>query len=376
MTAASSEDKPRILYNRVPGTGLYLPAVSFGTWTTFGNPCQVDTIEAAYKLLKMAYEAGIFFFDTAEAYTQGNCEVLLGNCIARGIDEGVWTRERLFIATKIFFGDHRGADGKRNLKGLSVKHLFEGLHSSLRRVGLDYYDLVMCHRPDPEGDLVSVCRFFHNMSSGPNPKVLYWGTSEWPAWMIAKAQTICERFGWPKPIVDQVEFSMGARQKLANLKPLITRPAGRGEGTLGAVAWSPLMGGVLTLKYLDRETGKFKVPAGTRLADPNYAWLVKYIKPLADKLHPKLLKLESTVLPKLKGLTPHCPDPTIAQMAIAWAICHEEMTCVLLGARTAHQLAGNLKAVELSKAITPDLMAEINQILDNEPTQFTRFERE
>ena len=376
MTIELAGGKPTMIYRRVPGAGLYLPAVGFGTWATFGNPSQVNSEETAYELMRIAYEAGIFYFDSAEVYSWGRSETLLGNCIARGIKEGVWTRERLFISTKLYFGLHKDADDKRNLKGLSVKHLFEGLHSSLKRTGLDYYDLVMCHRFDPEADLVSVCRFFHNMSSGPNPKILYWGVSNHPAWVVSDAQRICERFGWPRPVVEQVEFSMGKRQKLADLKPLVQRPAGRGEGTLGTVAWSPLMSGVLTLKYLDRETGKFRVLKGSRIFDPKLRWLTTWYKELAATLHPKLLKLESTVLPKLKDLTPHCPEPTIAQMAIAWVIWHEEVTCTLLGARNVAQLAENLKAVELAKVLTPDLMAEINQILDNEPTQFTRFKRQ
>ncbi len=148
------------------------------------------------------------FFDNAEVYAKGEAEVIMGEAVKRGVAEGVWAREDLVISTKIFFGTRPGV----NNKGLSRKHIVEGTAASLKRLQLDYVDLLFCHRPDPATPLEETVRAMNHVVE--RGWALYWGTSEWSAAQIAEAAGIADRLGLQRPLMEQPEYNIFARQRV------------------------------------------------------------------------------------------------------------------------------------------------------------------
>jgi len=160
-------------YRRLGNSGLRVSALSFGTWVTFGDQIGEET---AASCLKAAYEAGVNYFDTAEAYACGAAEVMLGTLIKKF----GWKRSDLVISTKVFWGGNGPND-----TGLSRKHIVEGATASLRRLQLDYADILFCHRPDKDTPIEETVRAMNHLID--QGRVLYWGTSEWPAEQIRDA---------------------------------------------------------------------------------------------------------------------------------------------------------------------------------------------
>ena len=132
-------------YRFLGNSGLYVSQLSFGSWVTFDTQLNV---EHAFSILARAFKAGINFFDNAEVYANGKSEIVMGKAIEMGIERGVWKRTDLVVSTKMFFGAKDGVKGPNDI-GLSRKHIVEGTKASLKRFGLDYVDLILCHRPDP-----------------------------------------------------------------------------------------------------------------------------------------------------------------------------------------------------------------------------------
>ena len=159
-------------YNNLGPSGLRVSKLSYGAWVTFGTQIGVDE---AYKLMKKAYEAGVNLFDNAEAYAAGEAEVVMGECVKRGISDKVWERSDLILTTKIFFGTKNGP----NARGLSRKHIVEGTQASLKRFQLDYVDIVFCHRPDLHTPIEETVRAMNHVID--RGMAFYWGTSEWSA---------------------------------------------------------------------------------------------------------------------------------------------------------------------------------------------------
>lgn len=324
-------------------SGLVVSRLSYGAWVTFGTQVDVDKavgsaeFDSAYALMVASYKAGINFFDNAEVYANGQAETIMGQCIQKGLSEGVWKREDLVISTKLFFGT--GSD-KPNAKGLSRKHIHEGMLASLARLQLDYVDVLFCHRPDPITPMEETVRALD--ATITRGQALYWGTSMWSAAQLEEAIGICDRLGLVRPIVEQPEYNIFAREKMEHEYVPLFRKYG-----LGTTIWSPLASGVLTGKYAGG------IPEGARLGLPSYAWLKEaklgrdgYQIAKTEELRPVAAKLGCS----------------LAQLAVAWTLKNDDCTTTILGATKLSQLEENLQALAVLPKLTAEVMAEIDTI--------------
>src|SRR5690606_26318177 len=221
-------------YRRLGQAGLKTSVLSFGSWVTFGN--QLD-LETGMECMQLAHEAGVNFFDNAEAYAGGESERLMGEALRRlG-----WPRHSYLISTKFFWGIHEGPNTKNTL---NRKYLLEAIDGSLERLGLDYVDLVYCHRHDPDTPVEeTVWAMSDIVASG---RALYWGTSEWPAERIREAWEVADRYHLRKPVVEQPQYNLLHRQRVEEeYLPLIT------DLGLGMTTWRPLASGIVTGKSLE-----------------------------------------------------------------------------------------------------------------------------
>jgi voltage-dependent potassium channel beta subunit len=321
-------------YRYLGATGLKVSALSYGAWVTFGN--QVDEAAAAL-LLKTAFDAGVNFLDNAEVYAQGKAETVMGAAIRRlGLK-----RSDLVVSTKIFWG----GDGP-NDRGLSRKHVLEGTDASLARLGLDYVDVLFCHRADLHTPIEETVRAMdHLISQG---KVLYWGTSEWPADRILEAHHIARRERLVPPVVEQPQYNLFHRDRCEfEYAPLFDRIG------LGTTIWSPLAGGLLTGKY---NTG---IPDGSRSTLEGYEWLRSRFEGDAA----------AAQIEKLRALAPIAKElgATLAQLAIAWCLQNPNVSTVILGASKVRQLEENLGASAVAERFDASVMERIEAIVDNRP---------
>lgn len=232
--------KPKMEYRYLGNSGLRVSVLSFGNWLNSNKP---EDYEITRDAMKMCFEAGINFFDTAEIYGFGQAETIMG----RAIKELGFKREEIVVSTKIF----KIGTGV-NDTFLSRKHIMEAISAQLKRLQLDYVDVVFCHRPDYDTPLEETCRAMHSVIE--QGKAFYWGTSEWTADRITKAMEICERLHLHKPIVEQPQYNMLVRQKFENEYRFLFS-----EYKYGTTIWSPLAGGILAGKYNDGN-----IPEGSR----------------------------------------------------------------------------------------------------------------
>ena len=279
--------------------------------------------------MKICFEAGVNFFDTAEIYGMGQAETIMGNAFK----ELNFKREEIVVSTKIF----KVGPGV-NDTFLSRKHIVEAIHNSLKRLQLDYVDVVFCHRPDYETPLEETCRAMNWIIE--NNKAFYWGTSEWPADRISKAIEICERLNLHKPIVEQCQYNMLVRDRFENEYRRIFS-----ESKYGTTIWSPQAGGILTGKY-----NEGVIPEGSRFENHK-----KLLDPTWQKYFGEG-KREGT-LKKLKGLGDIAKEAgfTQGQLALAWAIANGDVSTCILGFSNVSQVEENLKALELYYKWTPEL---------------------
>lgn len=316
-------------YRRLGKSGLKVSVLSYGAWVTFGN--QVDD-RIADACMGRAYDAGINFFDNAEAYADGAAEEVMGR-ILKAKD---WRRDSYLVSSKVFFG--AGSRGP-NQTGLSRKHVIEACEAALRRLQLDYLDLYFCHRPDPETPIEETVRAMNTLIE--QGKVLYWGTSEWSAREIQEAQSVADKRNLIGPTMEQPQYNLLFRQRVEQeYAPLYDTPGG-----LGTTIWSPLASGFLTGKYLDG------VPDGSRLAQPQLAWL-------KDRFSDAALRER---VRKLKNLADEMDAP-MNRLAIAWCLKNPNVSTVILGASRVEQLEDNLRSLELLEQLDPDLMERLNKL--------------
>jgi voltage-dependent potassium channel beta subunit len=316
-------------------TGLKLSVLSYGSWVTFSK--QVDD-SASDRLMGIAYDNGINFFDNAEAYEGGRSEEMMGRVLAKKN----WDRTTYCISSKVFFGLY-GKDNKPNQNGLSRKHITEACHQALRRMQTDYLDLFYCHRPDRETPMEEIVWSMNILLQ--QGKILYWGTSEWSAGEIMEAHAVAERLRLIGPSVEQPQYNMFERQKMEYDYYSIFRNVG-----MGTTIWSPLASGLLTGKYNEG------IPEGSRLSISNYAWLKDRMMQ-DDKLN-RVKKLASVAA----GL-----NTSLATLAVAWCIHNPNVTSAILGATKEQQLLENLAALDVYPNLTPDIMAQIDAIMGNKP---------
>ncbi len=322
-------------YRHLGKAGIKLSELSLGAWVTYGG--QVGE-EIAEKCMIAAYEAGVNFFDNAEAYASGNAEVVMGNVIKRlG-----WQRDDLVISTKVFWG------GKGpNKRGLSHKHIIEGVNNSLKRLQMDYVDLLFCHRPDPETPIEETVRAMDILIK--QGKAFYWGTSEWSAADILRADGIARQYNLTPPSMEQPEYNMFHRQVFEVEYLPIFKELG-----YGTTIWSPLASGLLSGKYANG------IPEGSRAALPGYDWL------LEETITPERIETTSHLAPIAADL-----GGTLAQLALAWCLKNPNVSTVITGASRPEQVHENMKALDLVDKLTPDVMERIDQVLGNKPKAAT-----
>jgi voltage-dependent potassium channel beta subunit len=321
-------------YRYLGNSGLQVSVLSYGAWVTFGS--QLDET-AARQLMKTAFDAGVNFFDNAEVYANGEAERLMGAALGKlG-----WPRSEYLVSTKIFWGGE-GA----NQRGLSRKHIVEGTDAALVRLGLDYVDLIFCHRADLHTPVEETVRAMnHVIEQG---KALYWGTSEWPAERIVEAYHVARRERLIPPLMEQPQYNMVHRDRFEReYAPLFERIG------LGTTVWSPLASGLLTGKY---GSG---IPQESRSTLAGYEWLRSRFE--GDEAARNISKVERlTAIADELGCS-------MAQLAIAWCVVNPNVSTVILGASRSEQLEENLKAIDVVPLLVPAVMERIEEILDNAP---------
>jgi voltage-dependent potassium channel beta subunit len=318
-------------YRRIGRSGLRLSVLSLGSWVTYAT--QVDT-GSAVELMAAAYDAGVNFFDNAEAYAGGQSEVVMGAALKKLN----WPRLNYVVSTKFFWGIDRAGDAINRKDTLNRKYLMQAIDGSLQRFGLEHLDLIYCHRADPHTPIEETVRAMSDIvSSG---KALYWGTSEWSADEIRAAWDVADRHGWHKPIVEQPQYHLFHRSKVEKEYARLYEDTG-----IGLTTWSPLASGLLTGKYQDG------VPPGSRatldgmgfllagLTDPAKNVAVAQLAPIAAEL-----------------------GASTAQLAIAWCARNPRVSSVITGASRRDQLDANLGALAIVPKLTPEVLARIDAV--------------
>ncbi len=321
-------------YRYLGNSGLQVSALSFGSWVTFGS--QVD-IDKAVELMTIAYDAGVNFFDNAEVYSNGLAETIMGEAIKKT----GWKQKDLVLSTKIFWG----GEGL-NERGLSRKHIIEGLDGSLARMGVEYMDLIFAHRPDIHTPIEETVRAFnHVINQG---KAFYWGTSEWSAQQIMQAYAIARQEHLIPPLMEQSQYNMFHRDRIEKEYHRLYTEIG-----LGTTIWSPLASGLLTGKYNQG------IPKDSRANLEGYEWLrTRFTDEKAKAQIEKVIKLASVA--EIIGCT-------TAQLAIAWCLLNPNVSTVITGASKASQVKDNMKAIDIVDKLVPEVVETIEEILDNKP---------
>jgi voltage-dependent potassium channel beta subunit len=320
-------------YRRLGRSGLKVSELSFGSWVTFGNQMDEDP---ARECMAAAYDAGVNFFDNAEVYAGGQSETVMGAVLKKlG-----WRRGSYIVSTKFYWGLHKGPNERNTL---NRKRLLEAMDGSLRRLQLDYVDLVFCHRADPETPIEETVWAMHDMIA--RGKAVYWGTSEWSAAEIMEAWQIADRHHLHKPVMEQPQYNMLVREKVEREFARLYPDLG-----LGLTTWSPLASGLLTGKYNDG------VPADSRANLKGYEWLKPSIT------DPRRIEIVKKLVPIAADL-----GVSMAQMAIAWCLKNPNVSTVITGASRVAQVEENMKALAAFEKLTPEIMARIEETLGNKP---------
>jgi voltage-dependent potassium channel beta subunit len=325
MTQAANQME----YRRLGRTGLKVSVLSFGSWVTFDTQMKDDL---AMECMQAAYDAGCNFFDNAEAYAGGESERIMG----RVIRELGWPRWSYVLTTKVYWGIH-DAPNMRNT--LNRKYLMQAIDGSLERFGLDFVDVLYCHRADPETPIEeTVWAMSDIISSG---KALYWGTSEWSADEIRAAIEIAERHHLHKPVTEQPQYNLLERRRVEKEYARLFEDTG-----YGATIWSPLASGLLTGKYRDG------IPEGSRAALDGYRWLGKR---MSDK----------ELIGRVEGLRPIAEELgcSMAQLALAWCAKNPNVSTVITGASRPSQVTENFGALEVIPKLDAEVMARIEAAL-------------
>jgi voltage-dependent potassium channel beta subunit len=313
-------------YRRLGRTGIKVSVLSFGSWVTFDNQVAVD---AAVECMQAAHEAGCNFFDNAEAYAGGRSEEIMGEALRRlG-----WPRWSYVVTTKLFWGINNAVNMKNTL---NRKYLLQAIDASLERFGLDFVDVVYCHRADPDTTIEeTVWAMSDIVSSG---KALYWGTSEWAAGEIREAIEVAERHHLHKPVTEQPQYNLFQRHRVEVEYARLFDEFG-----YGATTWSPLASGLLTGKYRDG------IPDDSRGALPGYGWLAREIT-------------DPAALAKVEKLRPIADELgcSLAQLALAWCTKNPNVSTVITGASKSSQVVENFGALDVIPALTVDVLERID----------------
>ena len=318
-------------YRRLGRSGLKLSALSYGAWVTFGR--QVERKQAA-DLLALAHDCGVNFFDNAETYAAGDAERVMGQAL-KDINR---PRDSYCVSSKVYFGAR--TDPAPTQRGLSRKHVREACDQALERLQLDYLDLYFCHRPDEDTPVEETVFAMDTLVR--QGKVLYWGTSEWPAERIREAHEIARAHHLHAPSMEQPQYNLLHRERFeVEYAPLYE------DFGMGTTTWSPLASGLLTGKYRDG------IPEDSRLNLAGYEWLREAVMDERGRLH------KANAIADLAEQAGFAP----AQFALAWCLKNPHVSTVLLGASKPAQLKQNLEAIEVVDRIDDALMQRVDAVL-------------
>jgi voltage-dependent potassium channel beta subunit len=322
-------------YRHLGKAGIRVSELSFGSWVTFHNQADVKT---AADMMAAAYDAGVNFFDNAEVYAGGESERVMGAALKKL----KWRRSSYLVSTKLYWGLNEGVNEKNTL---NRKRLIEGINGSLERFGLEYVDLLFCHRADKTTPIEETVWAMHNIIE--QGKAFYWGTSEWSAAEIVQAIEIAERHHLHKPVMEQPIYNLFERQRFSGEYVRFYKDYGYGSTT-----WSPLASGLLSGKYSKG------IPKNSRGALKGYEWLKNH---LTDQ--EKLAKVQA-LEPIAKEL-----DCTLSQLAIAWCLKNPLVSTVITGATRVAQVTENMKASEVAPKLTPEILERIEKIFETKKVE-------
>lgn len=317
-------------YRRLGKSGLQVSAISFGSWLTFSKYIDNGTAE---KLMHVAYDNGVNFFDNAEGYNNGQSEIEMGYILKNAN----WNRETFLVSSKVFFGT-AGKEAKPNQTGLSRKHVFEACNAALKRFQLEHLDLFFCHRPDLNTPIEETVFAMNQLIL--QGKILYWGTSEWTAEQIKFAYDFAKDNHLVPPTMEQPQYNLFHREKVEKEFLPLYETVG-----LGTTIWSPLASGLLSGKYNDG------IPKGSRFEIEGLAWL-------------KRDWVQENYISKVKNLSALAInlDITTAQLALAWCLKNKNVSTVITGATRVEQLKENIKSVDALKKLDDNVITEIEKI--------------
>jgi voltage-dependent potassium channel beta subunit len=316
-------------YRRLGRSGLKVSVLSYGTWVTFGS--QVDE-KGAVEEFAAAKDAGVNFFDNAEVYARGQSESIMGAALKKL----AWRRSSYSVSTKFFWGINEGPNEKNTL---NRKYLMQAIDGSLKRLQLDYVDLVFCHRADPDTPIEETVWAMSDMIT--QGKAMYWGTSEWSAAEIAAAIHIADKHHLHKPVMDQPQYNMFARERVEKEYARLYEDHGYGLTT-----WSPLASGLLTGKYKDG------VPPDSRAALKGYEWIAERVTD----------KSKGAIVERLRPIAAEL-GCTLSQLSIAWCAKNPHVSTVITGSSRVTQVEENMKALAVMPKLTPEVMARIEKVL-------------
>ncbi len=315
-------------YRHLGRAGIRVGELSFGSWVTFHT--QAD-VRAAAEMMAAAYEAGVNFFDNAEVYARGRSEEVMGAALKKlG-----WRRGSYLLSTKFYWGLHDAVNEKNTL---NRKRLIEGIHGSLQRLQVEYVDVIFCHRPDPTTPIEETVWAMHNIIEWG--LAMYWGTSEWSAAEIVAAIEIAERHHLHKPITEQPQYNLFARERVEKEYARLFKDYG-----YGATTWSPLASGLLTGKYNQG------IPRDSRGALQGYEWLREQLT-------------DPQRIARVRALEPIARELgcTLSQLAIAWCLKNPHISTVITGASRVDQVRENMQAAEVAPRLTPEILQRMDEI--------------
>jgi voltage-dependent potassium channel beta subunit len=313
-------------YRRLGRSGLKVSALSLGSWVTYAN--QVDASHAR-EIMAAARDHGVNFFDNAETYAAGESERIMGEALR----QLGWQREHYVVSSKFYWGLSNDPNVHHTL---NRKYLLGAVEGSLRRFGLDYLDLIFCHRPDPHTPIEETVWAMHDIIV--RGKALYWGTSEWSADEIRAAWEIAERHHLHKPVMEQPQYNLFVRRRVETEYQRLYEDIG-----LGLTTWSPLGAGVLSGKYING------IPEGSRGTLKGYEWLQeRLVSPARNEAVRKFMDIAAEL-----GCTP-------SQLAIAWCARNPRVSTVITGASRPEQVKENMQAMELVPRLTAEILARMD----------------
>jgi voltage-dependent potassium channel beta subunit len=318
-------------YRSLGKSGLQVSAISLGSWMTFGQSVDDKTTEAC---MKTAFDNGINFFDGAEAYGMGAAETAMGKVFKNM----PWERDELIISTKV-----TRVGEKPTRKGICRKRLVEAVDAALQRMNLDYVDMCFCHRPDGKTPMEEIVHTMNELIQ--RGKIFYWGTSEFSQADLMELYAIAERDHLVGPTMEQTGYNMLGRGRMEKeLVPLFDKY------DMGSTVYSPLHQGILTGKYNDG------VPEDSRIGETDQQWLKNTLTEEKIEKARQLTKLAEGDL----GID-------MPSLALAWVLKNPNVSTAIIGSTKPHQIEQNIKAVEMQKKLTDDVMERIEEILANKP---------